>query len=529
MKKKTGKKLALFFLSACIVLSLVFGAMVFAGAATVPTSESLSEVTAVYNYVENEDTMGTIAVDAKAQNIDPEEYVVFYVFQNVADISDPTNGRQNAPVVMKSFLASGLLNDADLAKELPLTAQKLNGKCVVRIQVAERDDNDWVSAYITTAIKLNANGGTLIGDEELQARLGFSALAELGEAARVSRDYYSLVGWSATADGETIGDDVLVTPYGGELFAIWEQLKTTVTFYANGGDGEMEPVVINAGEATELPESEFTRSGKRFVGWGASPDGPVVFTDSEVVTLNGEDAELALYAIWEDVDVFLVTFDPNGGDGEMASLEVEDGDSAVLTANSFTRRGYKFQGWATSSDGAVVYADKQEVTIDGADLHLFAVWKQNNIAVIYSPNGGEGLMTPHKMSSGDTITLDPVAYTSKSKTFVGWSTSAGGPVEYADCAEFTIGEKSVVLYAIWKSDARAILFSTGGGTGYMAPVKGVGTGDVITLPACAYTKSGYSFAGWATVFGGPVVYQDGDSFTVGTTNQVLYAVWEAEA
>lgn len=525
MKMKTGKKLALFFLSACIVLSLVFGAMVLAGASAVPTSESISGLTAVYSYVENEDTMGTIAVNAQAQNIDPEEYVMFYVFQNVDDISDPTNGRQNAPVVMKTFAASTVVTDAGLAKDLPLTAQKLNGKCVVWLQVADREENDWVAAYITTAIKLNANGGTLIGDDELQARLGFGVLAELGEAARAVREYYSLVGWSATADGEVIGADALVTPYGGEFFAVWEQLKTTVTFNSNGGSGEMQSVVINAGEETELPASEFRNPGKRFVGWGTSPEGPAVFTDGEKVTLDGTVSELPLYAIWEDIDVYVVSFEPNGGDGEMRSLEVEDGDTVALTENAFIRRGYKFLGWATSADGAVVYTDKQEVTISGADLRLYAVWKQNNIAVIYSPNGGTGLMTPHKMSSGETITLDPVTYTCKGKAFIGWSTSVGGPVEYEDGAEFTIGEKSVVLYAIWKSDARAILFSTGGGTGYMAPLKGLGTGDVITLPACAYTKSGYSFAGWSTSAGGSVSYYDGDTITVGETNQVLYAVW----
>ena len=525
MKMKTGKKLALFFLSACIVLSLVFGAMVFAGAAAVPTSESISELTAAYSYVENEDEMGTIAVDAQAQSIDAEEYVMFYVFRNVDDISDPTNGRQNAPVVMKTLKASDVLTGESLSKDLPLTALKLSGKCVLRLQVANRENNDWVAAYITTAIKLNANGGTLIGDEELRARLGFGVLAELGEEVRAAREYYSLAGWSATADGEVIGSDALVTPYGGELFAVWEQLTTTVTFNSNGGSGDMQSVVINAGEATELPASEFTYAGKRFVGWGTSPEGPAVITDGEEVTLDGSAAELPLYAIWEDIDVYVVSFEPNGGDGEMIPLEVEDGDTVELTANAFIRRGYKFLGWATSADGAVVYTDKQEVTISGADLRLYAVWKQNNIAVIYSPNGGTGLMTPHKMSSGDTITLDPVAYTCKGKAFIGWSTSAGGPVEYEDGAEFTIGEKSVVLYAIWKSDARALLFSTGGGSGYMAPLKGLDTGEVITLPACAYTRNGYSFAGWSTSVGGPAVYQDGDSFTVGETNQVLYAVW----
>ena len=699
MKMKTGKRLASFFLSACIALSVLFGAVVFASADTIPTSESVSELNAVYTYVENEDGTGTIAIDAKAQNIEAEEYVMFNVYQNVNDIADPTNERQNAPVTSKGFYAADVLNGEALAKELPLTPLKLNGKCVLGVQVTNRgENNDWVYTYITTALKLNPNGGTLTGEGELQVKLGFSILDELGTEERVSRDYYKFVGWSETEDGEVIGNDFLMSQYGDELFAIWEQLKTTVTFNANGGEGEMEPVVINAGEPTalpecgftkedsnflgwgtspegpvvysgtdpitltgeaeslplyaiwgdiikctitfnanggegemepmvviadvpaNLPECGFTKADSRFIGWGTAPEGPVVYDGTEPITLTGEDETLPLYAIWEDIVKYTVTFNANGGEGEMepqkieanvaavlnavgftrekaeflgwattAEGGVEYGDQAEITltdsdielfavwkevsnytitfianggegemepqevevgvatalkANAFTRDGFKFQGWATTVNGEVEYANKAEVTLTDSNLELFAVWKQNTIAVIYSPNGGTGLMNPHKLTVNETFNLDKVAYTYTDKTFIGWSTTADGEVEYEDEAEFTIGTKSVVLYAIWKDGAeepgepeeppvdpdpnpKAILFSTGGGNGLMTHIKGLSTGQVVKLPACAYTKDGYTFAGWATTSGGAVVYQDCADFTVGTSNAVLYAVWVA--
>ncbi|MBR5942692.1 MAG: InlB B-repeat-containing protein, partial [Clostridia bacterium] len=228
-------------------------------------------------------------------------------------------------------------------------------------------------------------------------------------------------------------------------------------------------------------------------------------------------------------------------EGEMEPQEVEVGVATALKANAFTRDGFKFQGWATTVNGEVEYANKAEVTLTDSNLELFAVWKQNTIAVIYSPNGGTGLMNPHKLTVNETFNLDKVAYTYTDKTFIGWSTTADGEVEYEDEAEFTIGTKSVVLYAIWKDGAeepeeppvdpdpnpKAILFSTGGGNGLMTPIKGLSTGQVVKLPACAYTKDGYTFAGWATTSGGAVVYQDCADFTVGTSNAVLYAVWVA--
>ena len=622
MKMKTGKRLASFFISACIALSMLFGAVVFASAVEVPTSESISELGAVYTYVESEDGNGTIAIDAKAQNVEGEEYVMFYVYQNVNDIADPTNGRQNAQITSKGFFASDLLNGEALAKELPLTPLKLNGKCVLGVQVTNRgENNDWVYAYITTALKLNANGGTLTGEDELQARLGFAILDELGEEERVTRDYYKFAGWSETEDGEAIGNDLLMTPYGDEIFAIWEQLTTTVSFNANGGEGEMEPVVINAGEPTALPDCGFTKPDSKFVGWGTDPEGLVVYDGTEPITLTGEVEALPLYAIWEDIEAYTVTFNANGGEGEMEPQQIEAGvatalnanafnrddfefqgwsttadgeveyadkaeitltDSGIelfavwkeaqevteytvtfnanggegemepqvvekgvataLNANAFTREAFKFQGWSTTADGEVEYADKAEVTLTDSNLELFAVWKQNTIAVIYSPNGGQGLMNPHKLAVGETFNLDEVAYTCKDKTFAGWSTKADGEVEYADKAEFTIGTKTVVLYAIWEDggtepeeppvepdpNPKAILFSTGGGNGLMNPIKGLSTGQVVELPACAYTKTGYTFAGWATTSGGDVVYQDCANFTVGTSNAVLYAVWVAE-
>lgn len=546
MKMKTGKRLASLFLSACLALSIVFGAVIFAGAQAIPTSESVSELTGVYTYAEGAE-VGTVAADAKAQNVDSDEYVMFYIYQNVNDIADPTNGRQNAQVTSKGFFASDIVSGEALAKELPLTPLKLNGKCVLGVQVTNRgDNNDWVYAYITTALKLNPNGGTLTGDGELQVKLGFSILDELGEEERVTREYYKFIGWSETEDGDAIGSDLLMTQYGDEIFALWEQLKTTVTFDPNGGEGTMDPVVINAGEPTELPTPDVTKPGSRFVGWGTSPDGPVVYDGTEPITLTGEETELPLYAIWEDVDKYVITFNANGGEGEMEQQEVEAGAAVNLNANEFTRAGYAFTGWATSTDGAVEYADQAEVTLTDSDLELFAVWKQKVIAVIYSPNGATGLMTPHKMDVGETIKLDAVAYTYNGKTFAGWSTKSDGEVEYADGADFTIGEKSVVLYAIWTDgetpddpgnpddppvepdpNPKAVIYSNSGGYGLMTPVKNLSKGQTIKLDACAYTKEGYTFAGWATTSGGPVVYNDCDNFTVGDTIQVLYAVWQA--
>ena len=80
------------------------------------------------------------------------------------------------------------------------------------------------------------------------------------------------------------------------------------------------------------------------------------------------------------VPQYTVSFDANGGSGEMGDQEIRKGEATALYENTFTRTGYTFAGWATSSNGAKVYDDKQLVTdIASQDetITLYAVWTAN--------------------------------------------------------------------------------------------------------------------------------------------------------
>jgi uncharacterized repeat protein (TIGR02543 family) len=68
-----------------------------------------------------------------------------------------------------------------------------------------------------------------------------------------------------------------------------------------------------------------------------------------------------------------VTFNANGGSGSMASQTITSGVPTSLRTKSFTRTGYTFDGWATSSGGAKTYSDGQSVTITSG-LALWARW-----------------------------------------------------------------------------------------------------------------------------------------------------------
>lgn len=74
---------------------------------------------------------------------------------------------------------------------------------------------------------------------------------------------------------------------------------------------------------------------------------------------------------------YTVTFNPNGGDGTMASQTFTEGQEQALTANAFTKKDYVFSGWNTESDGTgTSYKDQATITVS-ADMTLYAQWKDD--------------------------------------------------------------------------------------------------------------------------------------------------------
>lgn len=69
-----------------------------------------------------------------------------------------------------------------------------------------------------------------------------------------------------------------------------------------------------------------------------------------------------------------VTYNANGGTGAPAAQTKWYGEALTLSSAKPTRPNYVFQGWATSSGGAVAYQPGQRYLPD-ANVTLYAVWK----------------------------------------------------------------------------------------------------------------------------------------------------------
>lgn len=100
----------------------------------------------------------------------------------------------------------------------------------------------------------------------------------------------------------------------------------------------------------------------------------------------------------ENEGSYIITYSPNGGEGQMAASVYNQNTTNNLRKNTFTRGGYTFKGWSTTNNGEVEYQDQNTATNlttsqNEQNRTLYAVWKPNTYTVKYHPNGGTLVQT----------------------------------------------------------------------------------------------------------------------------------------
>lgn len=189
-----------------------------------------------------------------------------------------------------------------------------------------------------------------------------------------------------------------------------------------------------------------TKEGSIFAGW-YTKDG--TSGDNVTNTTKGN----TYYAKW----TYSITFDGNGATGgSMTAQQVTEGDtSTTLTANTFTKTGYAFDGWNTAKDGSGdSYTD--QATAPTTSTTLYAQWTPNTYTIQFSGGDGASGSTASVTATYDQpVTLTPNGFTMAGKNFAGWATSQekanAGTVEYSDQTDVKnlAASGTVTLYAVW--------------------------------------------------------------------------------
>ena len=152
-------------------------------------------------------------------------------------------------------------------------------------------------------------------------------------------------------------------------------------------------------------------------------------------------------------DTYTVTFDANGGTGEMAQQVFTEGESRTLMSNIFSYQGHTFKNWNTMKNGTgTSYDDRQKITVT-SDMILYAQWKKivTTVTVTFDANGGSGEMEPQQFIADEPRVLVANAFTNGNRPFNCWNTKADGSgATYANMQAITIS-RSITLYAQWSA------------------------------------------------------------------------------
>ena len=335
---------------------------------------------------------------------------------------------------------------------------------------------------------------------------------------------------------------------GTELFLL---------YVANGGTGT--PIdtgsYLSGSTATVAAAPDIRRTGYAFLGWSTDKEArEAEYSEGDTLTFTSDT--VTLYAVWE-ANVYYVKYYSEGVASGTVSEFVYD-EANTLLLNPFNKNGYTFEGWAIEEGGKAVYSDGAEVmnlaADNGAEITLYAVWKETVTEVIFNLSGGidgsESMAIAFGTEPETETVLPPVR---KGYIFIGYFTAPEGGVMVFDKGMnlvntmsgyslmrngesnenlWLLNEESVTLYAVYEGVNYSVIYIDG------EEIKGSQSavyGEAFSLQTASSMNvtapENYTFAGWSTVPEGVVAYADGQQITNGLAETegaefYLYAVFE---
>ena len=431
-----------------------------------------------------------------------------------------------------------------------------DGQEVVNLTAIEGETVTLYAQWRANSYTIKFDGNTADGGSTSDQSMTYDTAADLTFNG-YTKTGYTFIGWNSQADGEgtayTDGQNVInLTAVEGEtviLYAQWRANNYTIKFDGNTADGgSTQDQAMTYDQAANLTLNGYTKTGYTFAGWNSyeSGGGTAYAEEQEVINLTPDDGSVVtLYAQWR-ANSYTIRFDGNSADGgDMAAQNMTYDIAADLTPNGYTKTGYGFTVWNTQPDGkGTAYTDGQNVInltpAEGETVTLYAQWRANTYTIKFDGNTADGGNTPDQDMTYDTAAnLTINGYTKNGYTFTSWNTQAdGGGTAYNNeqsVVNLTPGEGDVVtLYAQWHANDYKVAFDGNTADGGSMSDQPMAFDLAVNLTANAYTKTGYTFAGWNTKADGEGTgYTDGQEVVNLTAIEgetvTLYAQWRANS
>ena len=203
-----------------------------------------------------------------------------------------------------------------------------------------------------------------------------------------------------------------------------------VTFDKNGGDSEawVNHEIAEKGKSIKqsggvLPEEEPEKRNHEFKGWDKNAGADTgSFTENTAVNVDTD-----VYAVWKTNTKITISFDANGGSGNMPVQQVDKDSNYTLPECNFTApAGKEFDKWlVTVGTAQEVEKLPNENVVASEDIIVKAMWRNapvsGKVNVIFNANGGAGSMPTKQINKDSEYTLPVCGYTAPAgKEFDKW-------------------------------------------------------------------------------------------------------------
>ena len=390
------------------------------------------------------------------------------------------------------------------------------------------------------------------------------------EVASITQDYntsveapanptktgYTFNGWSPAVPNPMPAEDTECTAqWTVNTYDITYKDQGDVAFSGVHGDGYPTTHTYDATTALVDP----TKTGYTFGGWYDNAG----CTGEALMEIGGTayTEDFTLYAKWT-ANTYEVTLNPNSGSGGSASVTMTYNSSEHTAITNPTRTGYTFHSWNTTtssstrkivisskgvmSENVAGYTGAGGVWIRTTATTLYARWTANTYTGTnkLKKNGGnkDGSYTVKYAATSLTVTTAPSrtgymveGYYKEAECTTLVATTAGAlqaSTGYTNSSKKWNQTSAKDLYTKWTPIAYSVRFNKNDedATGTMSD-QDFTYDEAQTLTVNGFSKTGYTFVGWATEPSGDVVYSNSQSVNnLSATHDAvvdLYARWTA--
>ena len=271
-----------------------------------------------------------------------------------------------------------------------------------------------------------------------------------------------------------------------------------ITFDANGGT--FAPGANTSKELkfnTPLTDDEISTpiydSTKTFAGWAKTS------TATAPEDLGIVYGARTVYAVWNSLTLYKITFDFNTGDSSTTLIKMVAKDSTITTDGfaadqlpSIHKVGdakYYFDGWSGSKNGPAV----DSLGVATKDVTFYARWSEAPQFKVTFDVQGHGSAPAEKLVAEGEHTTPPDEPVAIGYVFEGWYTEAACTNKY----NFqTLVNSSITLYAKWLPIVYGITYNLKGGLNNVANPATYTADDEFSFAAPTINNDTLEFKGW---------------------------------